>query len=227
MVDSASVIIKGIKDGLLVTLGDGDWPIIQSALVESLEKKSSFFQGARMAMDVGSRVFQPNELSQLREELSTHGIFLWAVMSTNQTTEETAKDLGLATKILVPRSERDNRLLDATHESENGIFIQKTLRSGFKVSSHGHVTVMGEVRPGSEVIAGGSVIVWGRARGSIIAGADGDDKAFVCALSLEPKNLRIANYLANLPLKCISGQPVCAMIRDGKIIIDPWKAQEH
>ncbi len=227
MVDSTSVSIKGIKDGLLVTLGDGDWPIIQNELVESLEKKSSFFQGARMAMDVGSRVFQPDELSQLRDKLSTHGISLWAIVSTNQATEETAKDLGLATKILVPRSERDSRLLDATFEGENGVFIRKTLRSGFKVFSQGHVTVIGEVRPGAEVIAGGSVIIWGRARGSIIAGADGDDKAFVCALSLEPKNLRIANYLADLPLKCISGQPVCAMIRDGKIIIEPWKAQEH
>ena len=215
MIEPTVVNIKGIKDGLLVTLGEGDWPGIQNALVHSLEQKSSFFQGARMAMKVGSRELRLAELSQLRDKLLERGISLWAVVSSNQDTEQSAKVLGLATELSLPQTGRSVRLLDTTLEGENGIFIHRTLRSGFKLSSHGHISVLGDVRPGAEIIAGGSVIIWGRARGSIIAGADGDVTASICALSFEPSKIRIANYLADLPMRTIPSQPVCAVIRNG------------
>jgi len=83
------------------------------------------------------------------------------------------------------------------------------------------------VRPGAEVIAGGSVIIWGRARGSIIAGADGDESTLVCAMRLEPTKLRIANLIADLSTWKVPAQPVCASIRNGVIVIEPWKPEEH
>jgi septum site-determining protein MinC len=227
MVEPSTVLIKGIKDGLLVTLGDGDWPGVQNALIESLEKKSSFFQGARMAMEVGNRELQPVELRQLCDKLTERGISLWALRSTNLATEQTARVLGLDTKLPIPRSGLSGQLSDNTVECENGVFLRKSLQSGFKLSSQCHVTVLGDVRPGAEVIARGSVIIWGRARGSIIAGADGDETALVCALSLEPAKLRIANIMADVLPKGYSHQPVCAMIRDGEIVLEPWKAREH
>lgn len=221
------VQIKGIKDGLLVTLGDGEWPSIQDALLNSIEEKASFFQGARMAMDVGNRVLHAAELGLLRDRLSDRGISLWAVVSSSQITEQTAQVLGLATRISVPRAERTIRPLDTTLEGENGVFIRRTLRSGFKIASHGHVTVLGDVNPGAEIIAGGNVIVWGRVRGSIIAGADGEESAMVCALALEPTQLRIANLVANIPFKKTSSQPVCAAIHNGTILLEPWKSKER
>ncbi|HWQ05523.1 MAG TPA: septum site-determining protein MinC [Longilinea sp.] len=227
MVEPTVVSIKGITDGLLVTLGEGDWPGIQNALINSLEQKSSFFQGAQLAMEVGSRELRLAELSQLRDQLSKRGISLWAVVSSNLDTEQTAKVLGLATKLSLPRVERGARKLETTHEGENGVFIRRTLRSGFKLSSGGHISVLGDVRPGAEVIARGSVIIWGRARGSIFAGAEGDDTSVVCAMRLEPRELRIANLTANITLMTAPSQPVCAVIRNGVIVIEPWKTQEH
>jgi len=180
-----------------------------------------------MAMEVGSRQMQLAEMSQLRDKLSERGISLWAVVSSNLETEQAAKGLGLATKLSFPRSDRAGRFLEPTLEGEAGVFIHKTLRSGVKVVSQGHITVLGDVRPGAEVIACGSVIIWGRVRGSIIAGADGDETALVCAMHLEPTKMRIANITADLSIWEVPGQPVCAAIRNGVIVVEPWKTQDH
>jgi septum site-determining protein MinC len=227
VIESQIVQIKGIKDGLLVTLGEGEWPEVQNALLASIEEKSGFFQGARLAMEVGNRVLHAAELGGLRDRLSDRGIALWAVVGSSPITEQTAQVLGLATRLSVPRPERTIRPLDTTLEGENGVFIRRTLRSGFKITSHGHVTVLGDVNPGAEIIADGNVIVWGRVRGSIIAGANGNESVMVCAMSLEPTQLRIANLVANLPLKKMPSQPVSAAIRDGIITIEPWKSKER
>lgn len=225
--ESQIVQIKGIKDGLLVTIGEGEWTAVQSALLASIEEKASFFHGARLAMEVGNRVLHAAELGLLRDRLSDRGIALWAVMSASPVTEQTAQVLGLATRLSLPRPERTIRPLDTTLEGENSVFIQRTLRSGFKILSHGHVTVLGDVNPGAEVVAGGNVVVWGRVRGSIVAGADGNDQAVVCAMVLEPTQLRIANLVANLPFKKIPAQPVSAAIRNGIILVEPWKSKER
>ncbi len=225
--ESQIVQIKGIKDGLLVTLGEGEWAGVQEALLTSIAGKASFFQGARMAMEVGNRVLHAAELGLLRDRLSDRGVSLWAVVSSSPVTEQTAQVLGLATRLSVPRPERTIRPLDTTLEGENGVFVHRTLRSGFKITSHGHVTVLGDVNPGAEINAGGNVIVWGRVRGAIVAGADGDETAVVCAMSLEPTQLRIANLVANLPIKKTPSQPVCAAIKDGVILIQPWKSKER
>jgi septum site-determining protein MinC len=70
-------------------------------------------------------------------------------------------------------------------------------------------------------------MVWGRVRGSVIAGASGDENAVVCALAMDPTQLRIANLVANLPGKKAVSQPVCASIRNGIITVEPWKLKER
>jgi septum site-determining protein MinC len=77
--------------------------------------------------------------------------------------------------------------------------VERTLRSGFSVRHAGHVVVIGDVNAGAQVIAGGSVLVWGRMRGMVHAGADGNEKAVVCALDLSPTQLRIAGLIATTP----------------------------
>ncbi len=76
--------IKGIKDGLLVTLAEGDWPELEVALLAHVEEKSGFFQGARMALDVGNHILRAAEMGALRDRLSNKGISLWAVLSSSR-----------------------------------------------------------------------------------------------------------------------------------------------
>src|SRR3972149_4594796 len=97
--------IKGLRDGLLITIGNGEWAAIEAALLEQIHAQQSFFQGARIALDVGSQILRVNELVALRDRLSDRGVSLWAVLSESPTTEKTAQLLGLATRISKPRPE--------------------------------------------------------------------------------------------------------------------------
>lgn len=217
------VQIKGIRDGLLITLGGGEWPALSEALFQHVAEREAFFRGARVALDVGDQILKAAEMGSLREKLSEKGITLWAVLGNSPKTEETARLLGLATRIFSPRPERELRTLNTSlDESLNAILVQRTLRSGYKVQSPGHAIVIGDVNPGAEIVAVGNVIVWGRLRGVVHAGAEGDDHATVAALEMQPTQLRIAAVVAIPPKQKGKFVPEVAHIHHGQIIVEPW-----
>ncbi|MBE0696941.1 MAG: septum site-determining protein MinC [Anaerolineaceae bacterium] len=218
--------IKGIKDGLLVTLAEGEWPELEAALLSHVDERAGFFQGARMALDVGNHILRAGEMGALRDRLSNKGISLWAVVSSSPLTEQTAQMLGMATRISTPRSERTIRPLDTNLEGESAIFVQRTLRSGFKISHHGHIIVLGDVNPGAEVIAGGNIIIWGRLRGVVHAGAEGNENNVVCALDLMPTQLRIAGLVSIPPSRKGKPEPELARIQMGQVVVEPWNPKK-
>ena len=106
MESTTSIVqIKGIRDGLLATFMDVPWLEQRNALMIQINERAAFFQGARLAMDVGSQPLKVNDLVDLRDWLSERNITLWAVISESPTTETTAQLLGLATRISKPRPE--------------------------------------------------------------------------------------------------------------------------
>jgi septum site-determining protein MinC len=220
MTESSLVQIKGLREGLLVSLGDAGWPVLQRALMEYIEQQPAFFQGARLALDVGNQVLRVAELSTLRDQLSERGISLWAVLSNSPATESTAQILGLATRVHKPRPQE----LQAAKgiDDETALWVNKTLRSGMRIEFASHIIIFGDVNMGAEVIAGGSVIVWGRLRGVVHAGAQGNRDAVVCALDLSPTQLRIANEIAISPAKGDKSQPEIVRLKDGRLQAEPW-----
>lgn len=215
--------IKGIRDGLLVTFGEGDWNELREALLDYIQQQAGFFKGARMAIDVGNHIIHAAEMSSLRNKLSDYEIALWAVLSNSPVTERTAQVLGLATRLPTPRMERAHHRGETDIEGENAVLVQRTLRSGYRLSTRGHAVIIGEVNPGAEIYAGGSIVVWGRLRGTVHAGAEGDTTAVVCALDLAPVQLRIADQVAVFQQgKRRKPQPMMAKLENGQIIIEPW-----
>jgi septum site-determining protein MinC len=222
---TAPLQIKGIREGLLVTLNDGTWPEQQTALFNSIDNQPAFFNGARLVLDVGGQVLHVAELNALRDLLSERGISLWAVLSDSQVTEQTAQNLGLATRLSKARPPEVKPVPEPEEKPENAaLWIKQTLRSGQKITYTGNVVVMGDVNPGAEILASGSVIVWGRLRGVVHAGAEGDDKAVVCALELSPQQLRIAGEIAISPARKGKSQPEIARLKDGQLEAAPWQA---
>lgn len=214
--------IKGVRDGLLVTFGEGDWAELQSGLLKQIEGRGSFFKGARMAVDVGNRILHAAELGILRDKLSDFEVALWAVVSNSPVTETTAQVLGLATRLAAPKPERSAKAVDTNLAGEDAVFVQRTLRSGFRIASHGHVIVLGDVNPGAEIIADGNVIIWGRLRGSVHAGAAGNEACVVCALEINPTQLRIANIFFTPPQKKRKFGPETVRLNQGQTVVEPW-----
>ena len=224
MGETTSLIqIKGIRDGLLVTLGDAAWPDLVAAFIENIESRAAFFQGGRVVLDVGSHDLRVAELSKLRDQLSERGIYLWAVLSESGLTERTAQNLGLATRLSKPHLSEVHAAPEQLPEGA-AKWVKGPLRSGGKVACEGNVVVMGDVNSGAEIVAGGSIIVWGRLRGSVHAGAQGDENALVCALELAPTQFRIAGAIAVSPEKQKKKQPEVARLQDGRLEVEPWQS---
>jgi septum site-determining protein MinC len=217
------VQIKGIRDGLLATFLEAAWEDQCSALLSQIDERPAFFHGARLAMDLGSQALKVNDLVELRDRLSERNVSLWAVVSESPTTEHTAQLLGLATRISKPRPEEQQRA-DVIPE-DTALFVTKTLRSGKRIEFPGNVVILGDVNAGAEVIADGHVVVWGRVRGMIHAGAKGDRSAVICALDLSATQLRIADEVSAALKPQKNPQPEVASInKEGYLQSELWRA---
>ena len=225
---SDTITIKGIRKGLLVTLGDGNWGAELRALEARLGASPSFFRGGRVALDVGARELSRSEVEDARALLTRHQVELWAVVSTNPVTEAATQELGLVvsvkTDLGLPHPRGPESALEEGEEPfVEGLVVRRTLRSGQDLRHPGHVVVIGDVNPGAEVVAGGDIVVWGRVRGMVHAGALGDEGAVICALDLAPTQLRIAGRIARSPeeqrRKLV---PEMASVREGRIVAVPW-----
>ena len=216
------VQIKGIRDGLLATFADAPWEEQRLALLAQIDERPAFFQGARLAMDVGAQTLKVNDLVDLRDFLSERNISLWAVISESGITEQTAQLLGLATRISKPRPEE--RIQAPEISDDTALFVNKTLRSGTRIEFPGNVVVLGDVNAGAEVIAEGSVIIWGRVRGMIHAGCKGDNSAVICALDLSATQLRIANEVSAVLKPPKDPRPEIASInKEGHLQAELWQ----
>lgn len=80
----------------------------------------------------------------------------------------------------------------------NDVFYKGTLRSGSELYFEHSVVVLGDVKEGATIISDGNIIVLGALKGVAIAGKNGNEKAFIIALSLEPVQLRIGGLIAIL-----------------------------
>lgn len=217
-----TVQIKGIREGLLVTLGEGEWDDISEDLNKELDQQADFLSGAKLILDVENHALSAASMGKLRDDISEKGLTLWAILSHSSITEKNAQALGLATRVhqSSPDEEKGDQGVDLNEDE--GILVRKTLRSGSSIQYPGHVTVIGDVNPGAEIIAGGDIVVWGRLKGMAHAGAEGDINAVVCALYLSPTQLRIADLISVTPQDDDERRPEIALVRDHKVVAEPW-----
>jgi septum site-determining protein MinC len=81
------------------------------------------------------------------------------------------------------------------------LYLETTIRSGVEVRHSGNVVIVGDLNPRGAVIAAGDVIIWGRLRGTVHAGAQGDRSRRIMALRIEQSQLRIADVISRVSEK--------------------------
>lgn len=219
------LLMKGIGDGLLVTVPQGTWSTVRPSLLLAIDERSDFFRGANVALQMSDRALSAADLGGLRDELSEREIVLTAILATSDQTRVASADLGLALEISRSNLEQDSELDPIEPDLGGGeaMLIRRTLRSGHVIRHPGHVVVIGDINPGAEVVAGGNVVVWGRIRGVVHAGATGDTNAVVCALDLAPTQLRIGTQISISPERKGKPRPEMAMLKEGQFVAQSWK----
>ena len=221
------IAIKGVNDGLLIALSTTEkWQMVTDHLAARIDEKADFFAGANITIQLGTRPVPKYELSSLKALLERRGLSLSLVQSESETTRKSATALQVATENSsaweapspVPQ---ETAPVNPEETGTYGTLFRRTLRSGRTIHSDGHIVVYGDVNPGAKVIAAGDIIIWGKLRGYVHAGAKGNESAVVCALDMSPSQLRIAGHLVTSPPgKRKNVMPEVAFVRDNQIIVE-------
>lgn len=225
MNNKALIQIKGIREGILISALTGTWEKRKEEIFNLIHEKEAFFSGARACLDVGDTTLRVKEITQLRDRLSDLKITLWALLSQSEITNNNASTLGLETSLLSKKqNSEDTENVDDT--GEKTVLIHRTLRAGYKVEAREHVVVLGDVNPGAEIVSAGNIIVWGKLKGSAIAGADGNQKAVICALELRPTQLRIGEMVFPPMTRKGKSFPEVATIVNNECKIEIWNKEK-
>ena len=119
-----------------------------------------------------------------------------------------------------------NEKENTKYRTTDTILLNRTIRSGQRIKFPTNIVIIGDINPGAEVIAGGDIIVLGKLRGVVHAGAQGSIKARVVALVLQPTQLRIGNIISRPPDDSGLSEPLRperAYVKDSAIIVEEMK----
>jgi len=185
---SNQVIIKGKNDRLVIALNPkADFLELCDVLKTKILEAKNFIGNSRMAIEFSGRKLTSEEEDILIGILTQNSNIVISYIFTdkNEKTEKKTKEKKSKDQLM------DLSKLNPLMEEGKTHFYRGTLRSGAKIESDGSVVVIGDVNPSSIIKARGNVIVLGRLNGTVYAGLNGDEKAFVAAIYFNPIQLTI------------------------------------
>lgn len=226
------IAIKGTRNGLLLTM-EPETPFgeLLNALAERLAEAPGFFRGASLSVDTSRRSLRVSERTQLEALLAHYQMSMasYPPATPPRTPVEpvVTRDLGMSDQLSGGAASQSALTSEQTtrdlRESDDTLFLRRTVRSGQAIHHHSNIVVLGDVNPGAEIVAGKDIIVWGVLRGMVHAGYPDNEGAMVCSLCLAPVQLRIAHLLSRPPEGLeVQPRPEVATIRNGQIVVEAW-----
>lgn len=238
------IAVRGTREGLLLSVPEdarAHGPReVAAALAAHLDQAEAFFNGAEVIVDLGEREFTADEVSFYRLVLEERDVVVRGFTASSPEGRALLRKQGYHPLQVVPPPSVVPSAAPGTPREPLGhwpeavegaaLYLRRTLRSGARVRHHGNLVLVGDINAGAEVVASGDIIVWGQIRGMVHAGALGDDNAIICALGLEPTQLRIGSHYAlppsdKRPRKKPQGGPERVRLENGQIVVEPWKTK--
>ena len=196
------------------------------------ENSPGFFTGRPVVLDLNALKPSAREIGALVSLLVDRGIRIYAIES--DAIEVLGADLppllkGAKITLLdepVGRAgssaEKDAPAKKDDAAEPKSLIIKSPIRSGQSVfHPHGDVTVLGSVGSGSEIVAGGSIHVYGTLRGRAFAGAAGNAEARIFCQKNEAELLAVDGWYrtADDMEPSSRGRPIQAFLDNGTIWI--------
>lgn len=209
-----TVVIKSNKYGITLFLDrELSFEKLLKDIADKFQASAKFFENAQMAL-----AFEGRDLSR-EEQLE-----VIRVIQENSTLEI----LCVMEQDALKESYMKQALEERQHQraSNDGRFYKGTLRSGQVLESETSIIILGDVNPGATVVSKGNVVVLGTLKGTIHAGAVGNEHTFVAALNMDPMQIRIADAIARsadgpAAVKGSMTGPMIAYTEGGNIYMEP------
>ena len=221
------VKLKGNRGGLqLVFAPNADFESIRDDIQRKLEEGSRFFRRGTEIQIAPGVLSEANE-AVLRKLFHRHGV-LFRVEEPGEPPPRPKTEQ----KPAAPPKPKPEPIVEPpkaipSMDEPQMLVVNRTIRSGQEIKTPGSVMICGNVNPGAQIIAGGSIDIRGACKGLVHAGAYGDTSAFIVADQLMPTQIRIADRIAQPPENMKKPQAAeRASIKDGKIVIEPMERQE-
>ncbi len=166
----------------------------------NLERSRGFFAGHPVVLDLSGVHLRAPGIAHLVEALEERNIRVLGIEGVDPAAGEAglppilrggrgtpgteSTDSGTAAAKAAPRKQSSPSLLveDPVRSGQSVVFIE------------GDVTVLGSVGSGAEIVAGGSIHVYGTLRGRAMAGANGNARARIFCHRVEAELLAIDSY---------------------------------
>ncbi len=185
---TSSLELKGSSFTLSVLhIKHQDLDKVAQELDSKLAIAPQFFLGAPLVVNLSAITDGEYSLAGLKDLLVSRQLVIVGITAAPSAIAAQAKTLGLA--IIKSGKQADNQpQLPKTTK-----IVKQNVRSGQQIyAKNGDLIVVGAVGNGAEVIADGSIHIYGSLRGKAMAGAAGDRNAVIIAKSLDAELVSIA-----------------------------------
>jgi len=206
-------------------------PIIEwlAELDASLLQSEKFFGGHPVALDLSAVSLSANAISQLVANLEERNIRILGI----EGIDPAKWQVGLPAVLRGGRTMRSEAPEELSPKAVSppapqkqepaSLLIEHPVRSGQSVVFiEGDVTVVNSVASGAEIVAGGSIHVYGALRGRALAGATGNAQARIFCHCLEAELLAIDTYYRTVDdIDGFRKRPAQAWLDDDTLRISP------
>ncbi|MBF2080327.1 MAG: septum site-determining protein MinC [Synechococcales cyanobacterium T60_A2020_003] len=176
------------------------WTEIWQQIKQRLNGGERFWQPeTSVHLIARDRLLDARQLQAIADALAESKLNLRRVYTSRRQTAVAAVTNGYSVEQHAPVAHLNQSTSDAPKALADPLYIQTTVRSGMEIRHPGTIIILGDVNPGSFVIADGDVQVWGTLRGVAQAGASGNQRCLIMALRMEPTQIRIADVVARAP----------------------------
>lgn len=182
-----------------------EWADLLKEVKKQLEAGERFWPpNTLVELVTGDRLLDHRQLQLIVNALSAAKLHLTRIHTKRRQTAVAAATSGYSIEqqahiLPMAQSTIAQFTLDNEKKDSAPLYLQTTLRSGAEIRHPGTVVIMGDLNPGSSIVADGDILVWGRLRGITHAGASGNEQSQIMALQMEPTQLRIADWVARAP----------------------------
>jgi septum site-determining protein MinC len=162
-----------------------------------LSRSPGFFAGKPVVVDVSGLLLTKPKMAELIADLNARDIRVMGMLGA----DPSITDPGLPPVLQLGRGAEPDVLKEIPKPQSPtspapipSLLVDSPVRSGQSIFHEGDVTIIGSVSSGAEIVATGSIHIYGTLRGRVLAGADGNSRAHIFCRRLEAELIAIDGY---------------------------------